>query len=156
MKFPKDALHRLMRREKAIIGVNYPTKSLPPEPTAAGLDEEKYYPYPGMPEVEEVHHLGFGLMLIDLKVLREKNVEKPYFACPYIEEAGTPMGEDVFFAKRMREYGISTYVDNELSMEVSHIGKIAYEPYYITREGAQVQSNEDEPLRLGNIKDGHF
>lgn len=78
--FPKDALCRLWARDVDIVGANYARRCIPTAPTAAKLvtgDRDKDHrnlvyttkEKAEANEIEEVSHLGFGLVLMNRDIL---------------------------------------------------------------------------------------
>jgi hypothetical protein len=137
--FPADALLRLLKHDLPAVGANYPQRTTTAVvSTGWGLDGKPLsYPRPGQ-GVEEVLHLGLGLCLINLKVVREvltghaeregRSTYFPLFAAlPDAEGALHPsgsdkfIGEDVYFFDKLRAAGVKLYVDHDLSLEVGHI-----------------------------------
>lgn len=139
--FPRDALCRLWARNLPVVGVNYARRCQPTAPTAARIvtdaDEadHKNLVYTTRAkaeagEVEEVSHLGFGLVLmraglfniLQLHAEREgKESFLPLFAMPAKEDGTSFVGEDVFFFGKVREAGVKIHCDHALSWEVGHL-----------------------------------
>lgn len=129
MRFPKDSLLRLLKHNKAIVGVNATTRSEPVKPTAKTLevkdDHVIWHPVfsKGKNGIEAIDGIGCGVMLIDAVVF--KDLEKPWF---YFEQLpqGKILGEDIYFCIKSADIGFKTYVDHELSQEIKHIGSYQY------------------------------
>lgn len=71
MGFPDDALLRLLRHGKDVVGVNYPRKSFPYVPTAYGDNGDEIGPVYTREDstgIQKVKHLGFGLVLVQIGV----------------------------------------------------------------------------------------
>jgi hypothetical protein len=71
MGFPDDSLLRLLRHGKPVVGVNYPRKSFPYVPTAYGDTGDEIGPVYTREDstgLQQVKHLGFGLVLIEIGV----------------------------------------------------------------------------------------
>jgi hypothetical protein len=139
--FPRNALCRLWARNLPIVGANYARRCKPTAPTAARIvtdDDDKDHKnlvYTTQKkakanEVEEVSHLGFGLVLMRAGVFNLLQVYAesqglssflPLFAMPPKEDGMSFIGEDVYFFKKVREAGISVHCDHALSWEVGHI-----------------------------------
>lgn len=130
MVFPHDAWHRLLSHQVGIVGCNYPRRVDPFTPTAQRLaeGEEKAETHYGAEEaLTEVHHCGMGVLLTAAKVftdLKEDDPAAPWFAFPWNPARQTTTGEDVAFQSRARRLGHSTFVDNRLSEEVSHLATV--------------------------------
>jgi hypothetical protein len=126
MEFPRDALLRLLLRNKAMVGVNYSKRGLPPQYVAI-KDCENGVACETLPEstgLEEVEAVGFGMVLMDLRQIRPRLWEPPWFHFEWVN--GDHVGEDVYFCRHLREAGVPIYVDHDLSQECGHIGMFTY------------------------------
>lgn len=108
MSFDKDAVLKLLKRKKDVVGADYRTRKLPGENTARLL--------PGNGELREAESVATGFMLINLKVF--KKITTPWFFW------GQNEGEDYWFCRKVREAGLKVWCD--LSVKVLHIGDYAY------------------------------
>lgn len=140
MRFPRQALHMLLRHKDAkIVGVNYVSRRPPFRFTAATLDENHLETKPNDSGLVEVGHLGMGCVLMDMSIFA--NDEGPWFSFDwYKKETGqwAQVGEDVFFCREMRARGHKIYVDQELSSHIGHEGDFAF----TAEEMARVESVE--------------
>ena len=142
MRFPKDALIRLLERDENIVCANYAKRRFPTEPIAVkknvpGQDAEKInrvYTEEDSTGLVEVDYCGMGVMLIKAEVYNK--MEYPWFAIPWVPAAEDYIGEDVWFCRRAAENGFKTLIDQDLSKEVHHIGTFEYkhEHTLISRE----------------------
>lgn len=110
MAFQPDAVLRLLKRKKPVIGAAYNRRKLPLETT---LDN----PRDLTKKLTTCDSVATGFMLIDLAIL--KDLAKPWF---FWGENGE--GEDFWFCRQAREAGYKVWADLELS--VKHIGDYAY------------------------------
>lgn len=129
MIFPPDTLHRLLRHNVAVVGVNYPRRTWPHIPTSHAGGEAKagiVWSEEGKTGIEEVKHVGLGVCLMDIRVFDA--IEPPYFMFePDPKTRLNVRGEDVFFFEKLRrEAGIPTYIDHDLSREVGHVGEMIF------------------------------
>lgn len=130
MRFPKDALVRLLKHRKGIVGINYSTRKVPPGYVAfktKGMrneDHRKLATLPTSTGLEEVDAIGFGLVLIDLNVFR--GLAYPAFEVRYDRDPKMWVGEDVDFCEKARANGHTIWVDHDLSKECAHIGRMEY------------------------------
>ena len=132
MRFPKDTILRLLERDTPIVCANYAKRRFPTEPIAVkknvlGEDAEKInrvYTEEDSTGLVEVDYCGMGVMLVQSQVY--KKMEYPWFAIPWVPAAEDYIGEDVWFCRRAYENGFKTYVDQDLSKEVHHIGTFEY------------------------------
>lgn len=129
MRFPSDALIRLLAHNEPIVTCNYSTRRSPPEPVAfKNLTTcEKLYTDPESEGLEECAANGLGVALIHRSVFEQ--MEKPWFFIPYIPASDGHWGEDVWFANQARKAGFATLVDHDLSREVKHIGLREYDHF---------------------------
>jgi len=121
MRFPKDALLRLIQRDKAIVGANYPTRTSPIIPTATDTNRDPIFGGDGLMEATM---MGFGCLLTDIEVFRA--IGKPYFALGYSPAMDDYSGEDHFFCEKARKAGYQLLVDAGLSEEVIHLGTFPF------------------------------
>ena len=138
MRFPKDAIFRLLQRDEAIVAVNYSTRKLPLQPVAFRDDTttERVYTEQDDTGLESVAAIGMGLMLIKAEVFHK--MPKPWFFVPY--QNGIYTGEDIFFCRTAREFGFEVLLDHDLSKEVRHIGAFEFSNAHAC--GAREERNE--------------
>lgn len=139
MRFPKEALHMLLRHNQPIVGCNYVSRRPPFRFTAATLDNKPLETRPGDKSLVEVGHLGFGLVLTDMSVFEDNG---PWFAFEWTRDTEAnrwaPVGEDVWFCREARARGHKIYVDQELSNAIGHVGEFEYNPEVMVQvEAAQ-------------------
>jgi len=139
MRFPRQALHMLLRHDLPIVGANYVSRRPPFRFTAATLNEEYLDTKPNDKGLVEVAHMGFGCVLTDISVYWD---EGPWFAFDWYfakeEQKWKQVGEDVFFFREARIRGHKAYVDQELSAAIGHVGEFTFTP----EEMAQVEAVE--------------
>lgn len=130
MRFPKDALVRLLRHDKDIVGINYSTRKVPPGYVAfkrKGVDGQPHIKCPTTATstgLEQVDALGFGLICINLNVFR--GLAYPAFEVRYDRDKKEWVGEDVDFCLKAKANGAEVWVDHDLSKECAHIGRMEY------------------------------
>jgi hypothetical protein len=172
MRFPKEALVRLLSHSKAFVGTNYPRRGIPPKWVAikkvVGVNEEGEK-VPGeilittqeSEGLEEVEALGFGCVLLhrsvfDAMVQIHPPKEKGYFwFFDWDAEAQTHVGEDVFFCRLARKAGATILVDHDLSKEIKHVGQFEYGPehswsFYAEEERLNGESDQLHDAALGS------
>lgn len=143
MRFPPDALRRLLQHNEPIVAANYPTRRPPILPTAEHKEHGSLFDHPEATGLIEVSHCGMGLMLVDTNVFR--TIGEPYFALGFNPIEKAYVGEDFFFCKRAREKGHKILIDQDLSKEVRHIGEIEYESHH-TNFTREAYNRKQEPL----------
>jgi hypothetical protein len=126
MRFPPDALIRLLQNNVPIVGINYSKRRLPPGFVGIKtlLDEEGNggerlrtdWETTGM---EQCEALGFGCVLMQTAALA--NVERPWFDFGKGPQ-GQMIGEDVYFFSKLKDEKIRVFVDHDLSLQCSHMG----------------------------------
>jgi hypothetical protein len=138
--FKPDTLNRLLARNVAIVGANYGRRCFPTAPTAAvlGADGEAdglCYTTKEKADanlLEAVAHLGFGVCLMDLRILdalecRAEELGKdsmlPLFKFGENGD-GKRISEDVYFFAKCRDAGISVYCDHGVSWDVGHCSEM--------------------------------
>ena len=127
MTFPEDALHRLFSRNEPFVAANYVQRSLPTRPNAIGVLGTPKHTKEDSTGIEEVHSTGFGCCLIRMEVFDA--IPRPWFDTYWFtnENGGKNLiGEDVYFCHKARHAGYKTYIDHDLSQQVSHIGIFEY------------------------------
>lgn len=141
--FPADTIPRLLSHGVDVVGANYPRRASPTAPTACRIDRNeddedvKNLVYSTMEKaqdgiLEECAHLGFGVCLMNMRVLDLLQVHAeetgdgnfmPLFEMKATEGKAGMIGEDVFFFRKVREAGGRVFCDHSLSWEVGHIGE---------------------------------
>lgn len=110
MSFQLDAVLRLLKRKKAVIGAPYNRRKLPLETTL-------HNPKDLTKKLTTCDSVATGFMLIDLKIM--KDLEKPWFFWGKDGES-----EDFWFCRLAREAGYKVWAD--LTISVGHIGDYRY------------------------------
>lgn len=113
MVFPPDALARLLRHEREMVGATYRRRG--PPYTALG----KITGVAGPDGLAAADHLPGGLILVRRHVYEA--VAAPWYQDRY-EPAAT---EDVTFCEAARATGFDIWCDVALTAEVQHVGSIA-------------------------------
>lgn len=114
MRFPPDALERLLAYKHDVIGAN--CKHRQSDKWTAGVSSK------GKKGTDVVKGLGFGVTLIRTEVFLR--MPEPWFATPFDGEKF--VGEDVFFCHKAKEAGYKVWIDHDLSQEVKHTGSKEY------------------------------
>lgn len=128
MTFPADLVDRLVAHEKRVVGVNavrkrqYLLLHTAVDMEGGLLDSRK------KSGLEEVLRMGLGVVLIDLKSVRE--IPPPHFEGGWAPEVDDYTGEDYGFCRTMIAAGEKLYIDHDLSREIGHIGQAVYSHQY--------------------------
>lgn len=132
IKAPKDAVTQLYNHGLPVVGANYPTKEMISRPTAYADNDSYVGPLWTTAKDEgvvEVAHMGMGLMLCDVRVF--DMIDLPFFNFePLAPDFVKHVGEDVYFCRKLREKGMSLFVDHKLSQQVAHIGDFEYTNWF--------------------------
>jgi hypothetical protein len=127
MRFPKNALQRLLAHNKTIVAANYATRRIPVETTALNMVEGKWVHVPTRKDstgLEQVTACGMGLMLTSAEVF--KSLADPWFHIGYSTKNGIFLGEDVSMCMHAAKVGHPTFIDHDISKEIRHIGTLEY------------------------------
>lgn len=126
IRFPKDTLMRLLAHKVPWVCASYTERNAPYQPVAFADPtnfDERAWPEPDLHGLRPIYACGFGLMLMDVEWVRKMSL--PRFTVGYNTESNTYMGEDVFFCVKARsETGTQLMLDQDLTKEVAHIGRI--------------------------------
>lgn len=135
MRFPRDALIRLIMHKREVVGINYSKrymdggfvalKSISWDRKGRSVRLETNADSTGL---EEVEGMGFGLVLMRTQCLRKlPSLDKqPWFFFEWLP-GRRMVGEDTYFWRILRKQGTTLYVDHDLSKECKHIGQFEYE-----------------------------
>jgi hypothetical protein len=133
MRFPRDALLRLLAHDKDVVGINYCTRGLPPHFVAIrkiGQGGTNVPTHEDSTGLERVEALGMGLVVIKGEVLKRLPTDgPPWFWFDWFN--GRMVGEDVYFFRLLRDLGIEVYIDHDLSKECRHIGDFEYATHHV-------------------------
>ena len=127
MRFPKNALQRLLERNKSIVAANYPTRRLPVDTTALLHTPDGWLHVPTKKDstgLEVVTAAGMGLMLTSAQVF--KDLPDPWFHIGYSTRNNIFLGEDVSMCVAAAKVGHPTHIDHDISKEVRHIGSFEF------------------------------
>jgi hypothetical protein len=117
MRFPPDALERLLAHGVDLVGANYLARG--GQSNTARYADGSYVPSKGRTGLEAVHVVGCGVVLISAAVFRA--LDPPWFPTPWDEDSAQHVSEDVFFCARAAKAGFQAYVDHNLSRSVKHV-----------------------------------
>lgn len=122
MQFPADIADRLLAHGVDIVACNYVSK-VTQRALIHGLDGQ-LLTSEGVSGLQEVGWVGFGVILIRMACLDP--VAPPFFEQIWNPDRQDFIGEDFYFCKRVREYGVKIYCDHDASQFVGHIGDQAF------------------------------
>lgn len=119
--FPRDAVLRLLARDKPVVGATYLGRSAPHGVMGRELDITHAIDVSGG-GCREVARLPVGCMLIRRDVLEALEAPgEPLWRLPWNARTGLFDTDDYDFCDRAREAGFSVWCDCDLSMEVGHM-----------------------------------
>jgi hypothetical protein len=129
MRFPPDALARLLAHDKPFVGANYSTRGSPlTTVTFKTLEQvgfaDRVFTTPESHGLEAVAGTGLGLFLCQLDPIRQ--LPDPLFMVGWSPKSMTFSGEDIYFFRQLAKAGFPIYVDHDLSKEVRHVGSFEY------------------------------
>jgi hypothetical protein len=108
--FPPDTLDRLLAAGKKVIGVNFRRRDAK-EALVASTPE-----LAGECPIEQVVHIGLGICLLDMTVIRELGA-----GAKRLFRFTQSSGEDVHLFRTLADAGVPAFVDHRLSLECGHI-----------------------------------
>ena len=125
MTFPRTIFHDLVKHEVGIVACNYLTRDGKNLPTAFINKNNTFHRLPmdgtGLIQVDAC---GMGVMLVESKVF--DYLAKPWFNFGWNKETETYFGEDVAFCDRAKWVGYKTWIDQDTSKKIGHIGTNVY------------------------------
>jgi hypothetical protein len=75
-------------------------------------------------ELIPVLAVGMGCMLTEISIYDK--MKKPYFQTTWVPDLNDHIGEDFTFCKNAKELGYDILIDNDTSLNVSHLGTFAF------------------------------
>lgn len=126
--FPSMLAVKLLSHNKDFVACNYVKRTYP----VKGVAYEKMYDWknPLSFEMTEslrvVEGIGFGCVLMKTEIFNK--LSKPYFEFRYDTESNDWLGEDMILCEKIRNIGISLFVDTYLSHDIRHLGTHAFGP----------------------------
>lgn len=156
--FPHDTLMRLLSHGLPVVGCNYARRLVPTAPTAAALDGTRLYTTLAKAEageVEECAHLGFGVLLWDMRILnalyaqaeQDGDMFLPLFKFDTDASGSGVIGEDVYFFRKLAKSGIRPFVDHKLSWEVGHLHEVIMTNAHAVTHREAFEKKRDEQIR---------
>lgn len=128
MRFPKDAIERLVAHAKPIVAANYPTRRHPFIETVSFVDDQtqqRVYTTKEKTGLEAVAAVGFGAICIHRSVFEA--MDPPWFFTPWDEVLQKwDCGEDIYFCRKARSAGFEVLIDHDLSKDLAHIGSMEW------------------------------
>lgn len=146
----EDLLTRMMENEYQILGGKVHRRYEPYDPILYEFDEKKNK-YHLMNDDKwinedcvEVAATGGGCLLIDMKVFEK--IEYPWFKFIKTEESelNQPIGEDVYFCRKLKEAGISIFVDTKIKIGHLALMEVNEDFYFLTKMLNQVRDKKIE------------
>lgn len=143
---PHDALRRLLRHDKDIVGATYLRALEPHGLIVKTINDEPVNQDGGLAEVEA---LPAGCLLVRVAALDK--IKRPHFRAVIIEETETtPPGiapEYVGFCVGARANGLQVFCDIDLSKEITHVGEVGYKLEQALAQPAATIEAANEPAR---------
>lgn len=117
MTFPEELLDCLLAHNKDVVGVNFCTRRGIPSSTT--FTSGNNFLNPNLQGLLKVGRLGFGAVLIDLKVF--DGISKPWFNFAYVPQGDYMLSETFYFCDKVQAEGYEIFVDCDLSRKVGHL-----------------------------------
>lgn len=135
MKFPRDALARLLAHDEDVVGINYCMRGHPFDFVALksvswdpdGITKRLFTGHKST-GLEDVDGLGLGCCLMKTATLRRALPsldDEPWFWFEW-SKGRRQVGEDIWFCRLLQRAGVTICVDHDLSKECAHIGRWEY------------------------------
>ena len=124
MIFPKDILHRLVAHDLDFVAANCCTKDLPSRPTSIGLDGKAVFTESDSEGLKEVLQVGTGVFLFKPEIFNK--IPRPWFPVEWSPDENTYIGMDIAFCRKARAHGIKLFIDQDVSKEIQHVGRLNY------------------------------
>jgi hypothetical protein len=126
MAFERNVLHVLASRKVPYVAVNYSMKAREkPEFVALSLDAKtRLWSGEGTTGIEECNFTGFGIALIERKVI--ETIPRPRFLIGYNMKSDQYTTEDAPFCRKVAEAGFPIYIDHDATKLCWHMGSWAY------------------------------
>ena len=127
--FPPFALDWFIKDNVPVVAANVTRKTIPPVPCAY-IETDDYvgplYTEEADEGIQQVKHVGMGLMLTHISVFNKISEDPPAFCFEPTEDGLRVMGEDVYFCRQCEKHDIPVYVDHDVSKLVVHIGTLGF------------------------------
>lgn len=141
MKFPGDALLRLLAHDKDIVGANYRQRRPPYKYTGVYADHtDTHLMEPGLHRMKQI---ATGLLLTRFEIYRHMQREgMEWFPAASPKKAAR---DDIAFCRQAEALGYEIWCDHDLTKEVAHCGEQEipwFEPEQIIQRGAQINLAE--------------
>ena len=119
--FPHDALFKLLKHRKKIVGATYRLRQEEVEYTARDKKGERV-DFTNRKGLHQVASNGLGFCLIDAEVFEK--IDEPWFNVTFADDRWT--SEDETFCKAAEAAGYKVWVDADLTKKVGHVGTKVY------------------------------
>lgn len=151
MRFPADALIRLLKHQVSVVGVNYSKRRIPAEfvaverfPTEGNIGSF-LYTGPESTGLAEVQAIGFGCVLMETAALKNLPDPKkePWFWYERLPD-GKMVGEDVYFCRLIKRlFGTRLFVDQDLSWQCEHMGSFGFKCAHAADEWNEILKKQE-------------
>ena len=123
MSFERDAILRLLERDKDIIGVHYNQRKEPPTTTVLMDNEKKLNLKTLAPDgLTTCDGVATGFTMIKMSVFDK--LKHPYFFFETNDKGELTVSEDYWFCRLAKQAGFEIWVD--LSIPIKHVGDKLY------------------------------
>lgn len=149
MTLPTDGLDKLLEHNLPVVGALYFAKVPPYPPVAFNLEPYKRWGWYKDNSLEPVECLGMGFTLVQTQVFRD--MEK-HFGDKMWFSTGHGVGEDVWFFRRLKEMGITSYLDT--SVKCGHVSALIVGWNSFENKPPTEVGNGTEPKMGEEVKNG--
>ncbi len=127
MVFPEDTIMRLLAHDKDIVTTNYVVKMKRGKCRFAAMDSQfkEVRLEAESTGLQKVYAAPTGTMLIKTEVFK-KLPKGWWFHHGWNKASQEYMGEDTHFCNLANEFGYDVWIDSDLSKQIEHIGKKAF------------------------------
>jgi hypothetical protein len=124
--FPNGTLVRLLGHGKDVVACNYPRRTVAPEPVAQrdGALVLTTEALARQGAVEPIDAIGLGVCLMRTSVF--DRLDPPYFQLEAKPDGSGYVSEDFTLFRRLKQAGVTAYVDHGLSWKIGHIGDVIF------------------------------
>ena len=121
-----NAVNKLLALNKPIVGADYHMRKFPITNNVKIADEQGNYIHVEPKDIPKVPFkcaaVPTGCMLVDVATVQK--IPHPWFDLTYFPDGTLDLGEDVFFCRKLQEYGVEVWCDP--TIEIGHIGTFTY------------------------------
>lgn len=123
MRFPKETLVHLLKRQLPVVAANYVTTTMPIAPVAMCRNTPIFSDEKAS-GLEKVDTVGLGVILIDCGALGR--LSAPYCSREWSSVSLQHEDDSVYLCRKLVAAGVDILVDHDLSTHVKHGGRFEF------------------------------